>query len=445
MKRNIRIQQVSFWSLVITLIFAFIFATLSIVGRRQFSILQDSTEQYIVCENAAKQLQDGSDYLTEQVRLYAMTGETHYMELYFKEADINQRREHALEDLKQYFDGTDSFDALQSALDYSVDLMNTEYYAMRLVSAANGSSSDTWPTKIQSVELSEEDALLSSPDKIKKAQDLVCNEQYQNTRTTITENVTDCMNGLIKLTRNHQGRATTIFTDMYRKLEVGVVVLTILMLIMSLIVRKLIVAPLVSYNESIKHGEIFPVVGAEELQNLARTYNQVFQENQETQKLIRHQAEHDALTGILNRRSFEKLLHVYEEGDNDFALILIDVDVFKSVNDTYGHAVGDIVLKNVANYLKTAFRSIDYVCRIGGDEFAVIMVEMTSDLQYTITEKITAVSKQLANPEEGVPKTTLSVGVAFTDRDNPGDSLFQDADKALYHIKENGRNGCGFY
>ena len=445
MKRKIRIQRVSFWSLIVTLIFAFIFAALSIVGRKQFTVLQDSTEQYILCENAAKQLQDGSDYLTEEVRLFAMTGNSQYMDLYFKEADITKRREHALEDLKQYFDGTDSFTSLQSALYHSVDLMNTEYYSMRLVCEAQGISQSNWPDALQSVELSDEDSQLSIEEKMQKAQDLVCNNDYQNTRTIITDKVTECMNDLITLTRNHQGRATTIFSDMYHKLEVGVIVLVALMLLMSLIVRKLIVEPLISYNESIKHGEIFPVLGAEELQNLALTYNQVFQENLETQRLIRHQAEHDALTGILNRRSFEKLLHVYEEGDNNFALILVDVDVFKSVNDTYGHAVGDIVLKNVATYLKTAFRSIDYVCRIGGDEFAVIMVEMTSDLQYTIKDKIAAVSEQLAHPEEGVPKTTLSVGVAFTDRENPGESLFQDADKALYHVKENGRNGCGFY
>lgn len=96
--------------------------------------------------------------------------------------------------------------------------------------------------------------------------------------------------------------------------------------------------------------------------------------------MIRHQAEHDAMTELLNRRSFEKLLKIHEEGNSSYALILVDVDTFKSVNDTYGHDMGDHILKKVAENLRKAFRSIDYVCRIGGDEFAVIMVEMTSDL-----------------------------------------------------------------
>ena len=66
---------------------------------KEFKILRMTTEQYIACERAAKQLQDGSDYLTEQVRLYVMTGQQEYMENYFKEANVTCRREHALEEL----------------------------------------------------------------------------------------------------------------------------------------------------------------------------------------------------------------------------------------------------------------------------------------------------------------------------------------------------------
>lgn len=323
--------------------------------------------------------------------------------------------------------------------------MNTEYYAIRLVCEASLTDSDTWPEEIQNTKLSGTDSRLSSEAKYKKAQKLLSSDEYQNVRTEITNDVTECMNELIVQTHNKQGRATTIFTDMYRKLIVGVVVLIVLMFTICLMVRHLIVKPLLSYNESIKKGIIFPVVGSAELQNLAETYNKVYEENQETQKLIRHQAEHDALTGLLNRGSFERIMHVYETGDVPFAMILVDVDIFKSVNDTYGHAAGDTILKKVSGLLKGTFRSIDYVCRIGGDEFAVVMVEMTSDLQYTIKDKINYINEELSKAEEGIPAVSLSVGVAFSDRPNPGESIFKDADKALYEIKEHGRKGCGFY
>lgn len=81
---------------------------------------------------------------------------------------------------------------------------------------------------------------------------------------------------------------------------------------------------------------------------MAETYNKVYLENQEAQMLIRHKAEHDPLTDLLNRGSFEKLLKLHEEGEAPFALIIADVDCFKSVNDTCGHAAGDETLKKVA-------------------------------------------------------------------------------------------------
>ncbi|MBS1318240.1 MAG: GGDEF domain-containing protein, partial [Lachnospiraceae bacterium] len=269
-----------------------------------------------------------------------MTGEVQYMDLYFEEAMITKRREKALDTLKRYFDKTETFGSLKAALSCSQELMNSEYYAMRLVAEATGMDKNTWPQEVAEVLLSETDSALGAEGKIKKAQQMVCDNTYQEARTEIEESVTSCMDSLIEQTKNRQGRATSIFSDMYRKLEISIVLQVILTLVICLIVRKLVVRPLISYNENIKKGEIFPVIGASELQKLAETYNKIYQENQETQKLIRHQAEHDALTGTLNRGSFEKILHIYEEGAMSFALLLIDVDIFKSVNDTYGHAAG---------------------------------------------------------------------------------------------------------
>ena len=445
MKRKIKIQRISSWSIGITVVLALIFFFISYEGNKEFHVLKTTTDQYITCENAAKQLQDGSDYLTEQVRLYVATGQQTYMDLYFEEANVTMRRDHALETLQESFGGTDTFDALQKAMDCSRNLMDTEYYAMRLMAESLGTDASLLPDELQSVVLSDEDLALSAEKKQTQALDLVCNDAYQEARNEITSDVSDCMQKLITKTQNRQGRATTIFSDMYLKLEISLAVLVVLMLAICLMMRRLVVVPLLSYNKSILRGEIFPVIGAEELQNLATTYNTVCLENQETQKFIRHQAEHDALTGLFNRGAYEKLLHIHETGDSPFALVLVDVDIFKSVNDTYGHATGDAILKKISNQLRTAFRSIDYVCRIGGDEFAIIMVQMTSDLSYTISNKITAVNESLTHPDDGLPAVSLSVGVAFSDRDNPGDSIFKDADKALYKTKENGKCGCTFY
>ena len=441
MKKNIRIQNVTTWSIIVTITVAVIFVFVSIQSEKEFKILRNTTDQYILCEQSAKQLQDGSDYLTEQVRLYAMTGERGYMDLYFREADTTRRRENALESLKTYFHDTDAFASLQKAMDCSENLMYTEYYSMRLVSEAQDIPQALWPDEIKETELSDTDVQLTSEEQMQKAQQMVCDDEYQDMRTEITGDVSECMDSLIEQTRNKQGRATSIFSDMYLKLEIGIGLLVFLLLLLCAMVRRLVVKPLLNFEHNILHNEILPVEGSAELRHLSATYNQIYMENEETQKLIRHQAEHDALTGILNRGSFEKVLDIYNKGDSPFALLLIDVDVFKSVNDTYGHAVGDAILKKVADLLVKTFRSIDYVCRIGGDEFAIIMVEMTSNLKYTIEEKIDAVNEILAHPEDDLPVVSLSVGVAFSDRGNAEDEIFKDADKALYHVKENGRGG----
>lgn len=445
-KRKFRIQRISAWNMGIAVAVVVVFIFICVRGEQEFRVLRSTTEDYISCEKAANQLQQGSNYLTEQVRLYTMTGDRVYLNHYFVEAKNNQSREIALSTLEKHFGNTNTFASLEEAMNYSTDLMNTEYYAMKLVAEAVDPGDNTLPDAILETELSAADQALSADEKIEKAQQMVSDGEYQKQTNEISSKVKECTTRLVEKTRNRQARSASVFSDMYLKLEIGIVFMAVLMLVMCIVIRRLIVKPLLSYNESITKGEIFPVIGAAELQNLAVTYNEVYVENQETQKLIRHQAEHDAMTDLLNRGSFEKILGIQEKGDRPFALILIDVDTFKTVNDTYGHATGDKILKKVSRLLKTAFRSIDHVCRIGGDEFAIIMVEMTSDLKYTIEDKITAVNEQLADVEEdGLPVVSLSVGVAFTDRENPGESLFKDADKALYYTKEHGKHGCHFY
>lgn len=161
-------------------------------------------------------------------------------------------------------------------------------------------------------------------------------------------------------------------------------------------------------------------------------------------KLAKKEASHDALTGILNRASYNDLIKEYSSSDKNFALLLIDVDVFKSINDTYGHNIGDLVLKRVADLMKVTFRSIDYPCRIGGDEFAIIMIDTTSEMKEIISNKISVMNQILSKVDGDIPAVTLSVGVAFSNI-KEGGTIFENADAALYKTKENGRNGCSFY
>lgn len=292
MAGNLKIRTLGNWSLGITAVLAILCIAMSILGFRKYEVLQSSTRDYIACEAAAQRFQTGSDTLTRQVRLAAATGEQTYIDAYFEEANVTRSRETALADLSALHGGEDAVTSLEQALSASMDLMQTEYYAMRLVEEAIRPPAAQWPWE------------------------------------------------------------------------------------------------------------------------------------------------------LLNRRSFDQILSLYEKDRSSFALILADVDVFKQINDTCGHDTGDRILKRVAALLHTTFRSIDYVCRIGGDEFAVIMVDMSRELYYTITNKIAEINGLLAVPEDGLPAVSLSAGVAFSDENGFRGSLFRAADSALYTAKAHGRCGC---
>ena len=107
--------------------------------------------------------------------------------------------------------------------------------------------------------------------------------------------------------------------------------------------------------------------------------------------------------------------------------------------------MGDAVLKKVADKLGHAFRTTDYPCRIGGDEFAVFMTEMTESLSYVVEAKARSIMEDMKDDSDGVPAITLSIGVAFSDGSLDGNEIFKHADRALYKVKEAGRNGFAFY
>lgn len=443
--KKISIRTVSIVIFLITVGIGGMLALISSECTRQFQNLQDETERFIQCESALQQMQAGSDYLEKQVSQYVQTGQYIHMDFYLKEIRETQRYEKACDYLQQEFGGTTAIKPLESAVAYEKKLREQEFYIMRLMAEVSFADEALWPEEIRGIALTPEDAALEQEQKQERALKILSGHAYKILRTNEDNYIVGAKQALGQQTRNNQNHAQTVFRDVYLKFETGVAVLIVLVLLICIILLKLVIAPLKIYGKSIVKGEIFPVVGARELQELATTYNKVYQENLVAQKLIRHEAEHDALTDALNRGAFDKILSIYEQGDSRFAMIMVDVDVFKQVNDTYGHSVGDKILVKVADNLQREFRSIDYICRIGGDEFAIIMVDVGSDLKEVVREKIAQVNENLSNPTDGLPTVSLSVGVAFSDRENPGDSIFKDADKALYKVKNSGRNNCGFY
>jgi diguanylate cyclase (GGDEF)-like protein len=150
----------------------------------------------------------------------------------------------------------------------------------------------------------------------------------------------------------------------------------------------------------------------------------------------------DNLTGLYNRRKFdETLLTEFEKTKryhHSFGIIMMDIDHFKNVNDTYGHSTGDKVLMQVTDILKQNTRVTDILIRWGGEEFIVICYETNQDSIVKLAKKIRQAAE--LNSFEKVGKLTLSLGCTINKEDDDIDSITKRADKALYKVKNNGRN-----
>ena len=170
-------------------------------------------------------------------------------------------------------------------------------------------------------------------------------------------------------------------------------------------------------------------------------------ENVELHERVRYQAVHDELTGLANHRRFQELLDAELERarrfDQDTALVLLDIDNFKRVNDTWGHQQGDLVLQQVARVLVETSREIDEPARYGGEEMAVALPQTDLEGAFRLAERMRAAIEALAipRPDGGVLEVTASFGVAaFPGSAVEKDELIAAADEALYEAKRAGKN-----
>lgn len=166
---------------------------------------------------------------------------------------------------------------------------------------------------------------------------------------------------------------------------------------------------------------------------------------------IQKLAHQDPVTGLPNRTLlYDRLqlaIHRAERDDQGVAILFLDLDRFKTINDTLGHAVGDALLRQVGNRLLGCVRLSDTVARLGGDEFVVLISSLESD--HALGSVVMKILEQLSEPyrvENNDVYTTASIGIALYPRDgDDAEGLLKNADMAMYQAKEAGRNTCHFF
>jgi len=439
-KNGISLRTTYFLLLIVSILMAGMIVIPSYRLESAYKQMSETTEEHIEMEEAAHSLMDASDYLTEQVQRFVLTGYVSHLNAYFDEAEISRRRDDALEVMGRNPDNSAAFAELKEAMEGSLQLMNTEFYAMRLVIEAKGIRNI--PDTLKNVHLKDEDSALSSQEKMILAEDLLFSEDYYNKKDAIRKDMEESIEELRRITKATDEQIAQRLKREIIVIQIIVVVQVFGFLLVIWLTSRFGIKPLLTAVDDIREDRSINEYGAREFKYLAAAYNRMFSIYKKNIDRLEFKASHDALTGAYNRAGYELLMQNIDFYSAYY--IIVDVDDFKHVNDNYGHEVGDKVLVKVVETLKKNFKSNDYVCRIGGDEFAVFVVDIDPEQNAIIESRFNKINRELANTSDGLPAVSLSVGVAHGAHYSNQLSMIHDADEAVYKTKTNGKNGVSF-
>lgn len=441
--RGVRVRTLNFVMIFLSCVLYLALLVVTYHAAGTYDQMVSATNEYIESQKNAAMLSEASDYLTDQTRMFVVTMDPAHMDHYFEEIYVTCRRKLALTSLNEQA-SPQALEYMEKALDYSNQLMQQEIYAMGLAAQAGGLDPAALHPDVAAVQLSEKDRALSPEEQLDAAQEMVFGPEYQASKELINSNIDFFLSDVIASTQSAQAQSVENLNAAMLLERVFFSILFVQNLVVFIMIIWLIVKPLQVYVNCIKEEKMMEITGAYEFKYLALTYNDIYEINAANEVLLRHQAEHDPLTGIMNRGAFEQVRHVLKIKAQPVALLIVDVDKFKQINDGYGHETGDRALKKVARLLVESFRSTDFPARVGGDEFAVVLTDIAPSQQRMVENKVAAINAALQNPEDGLPKLSLSVGGAFSENGFT-EELYSHADAALYQVKENGRCGCRFY
>ena len=432
----------AFFTVLTAIVFCFILVISNSVNNR-FHATKTAMDKFIICEQSSELIKESANYLTDQARLFVVTRKTEYVQAYLEEINVTKRSQKALENLEQVCTEKDlALQRLKIAMEQAQSLINMELYAIRL--GYKTMNDADIPNEIKRIVIRTIDQNIPPEQLQTTAINNLFGEGYLIYKSRINENCRLTIAAIEQQIRDELNMNADELGENINRLRILFLVLLIVNVMIFIAFGTLVILPLERFQRSIQNDEKLNVIGSLECKHLAESYNEIYDLKAQNEKSLLKKAEYDALTGILNRRAFDQVCNTSKEKKQKIALLLIDMDNFKHINDSYGHAGGDTALKELARILSETFREGDYVARVGGDEFAAILPNCSPSAAETIRRKITFVNDELVNIEDGISPVSVSVGVAFSD-DGFDEELYKRADKALYKVKEKGKRGCEIY
>jgi len=247
-----------------------------------------------------------------------------------------------------------------------------------------------------------------------------------------------------QLIDNIHDESTISFSIFFKSMIVPLFILFVIILMAAVWIALKIVRPLQKLSTSVERAE-----GVQELEVINDWYDEVRSLKGVVENMVilseskisdlTNQLNLDPLTGIPNRRRMDQILNELIFNREPHAIVLIDLDDFKSINDTYGHTMGDEVLKSFANHMQNNIGKQGMCFRYGGEEFMIVLPSATVDIAIEVAENL-RIKQALLDTACGRP-VTLSAGItAFTANIKTPNQLISIADQALYKAKQSGRN-----
>lgn len=441
LKEGVSLRSIHKLLIVVAVIFSclMIYSTYRLTN--SFMRIKNASEENLMLQNSVHGLMEASDYLTEMAQRFTESGDRRFMEQYFIEAFATKRREQALSELKKVKNAAPALASLQEAMRYSVKLMDREYYAMRLVIEAKGIRE--YPAILKGVTLNRADMALSPEDKMRRATKMVLDGEYYAQKNRIRTEVNNSVQAIVSQAQKEETDALEHFQKELNLGRVGILMIIASIFFVVWLTSTLGINPILRAVDQIEADSPIRETGANEFRYLAKAYNNLYFIYKKSIERLNFKASHDELTGAYNRAGFDLLLSSLDQAST--YLLMLDVDNFKAINDTYGHETGDKVLKKLVQVLKKNFRSDDYICRLGGDEFVVFMVHSDETQRKLIKMKLEQIDQELSYAEDGLPPVSVSVGIVHGSQANDTAALLSKGDEAMYKSKKQGKHTFTFY
>lgn len=436
---------------IITISLAILTVYFFIDSQKSYNHLQETTKKYYLADYYISEFINASDYLCDQSRLYVVTQDINHLNEYFYELTKKVRRQLAMAKLDEITTGDEisseenpAADYLMDSLLFSDELAVLDTHAMKLVALATNVDMASVDEEIQKFVIPDSELSLSPEKKITLAVNLLYGKEYQDIRQQMQIKQQIAKKIINDYTRNNQNMSFKKLSVSNIVLEVFFSLLVATVFILIFMMQFLLIKPIEKFVTEIQTDQPLDNVPSQELGYFAQTYNRINQIRKENTLILKEKAERDALTKLLNRQVFQQNASFLSDRKLNLILILLDIDTFKHINDTYGHDTGDRLIVKVANLFRDYLGGDTDTYRIGGDEFIVFI--RNKDISYydTIKENVKKINEILSEPQDKIPESSISAGTAFSEN-GYSKTLYNNADQALYHTKENGKCGVSFF